>query len=212
MASAIRVNQADPPVLAGIPMVSSGSRNRRSGGWGMSDPLSGGAGDAAARVDQMVAQAKQKAQRYQAMQAAVGQVSVTETGKDGLVTVTVDSAGNVTDLRITDQVRELSGAQVAAAVLTTLRRAQARLPDRLGEVMAETIGDDRQTVDTIVGNYRAKFPEPEPEEPDPGEDRNVRNLGALEEESAPKPPPVRRPPGDSDEGDDGFGQSFMTRG
>ncbi|MGW7531617.1 YbaB/EbfC family nucleoid-associated protein [Amycolatopsis sp. NPDC054798] len=178
----------------------------------MSDPLSGEAGDAAARIDQMVAQAKQKAQRYQAMQAAVGQVSVTETGKDGLVTVTVDSAGNVTDLRITDQVRELSGAQVSAAVLTTLRRAQSRLPDRLGEVMAETIGDDRQTMDTIVGNYRAKFPEPEPEEPEPGEGQHVRNLGAIEEEPAPKPPPVRRPPSDSDDGDDGFGQSFMTRG
>ena len=93
-----------------------------------------------------------------------------------------------------------------------MRRAQARLPDRLGEVMAETIGDDRQTVDTIVGNYRAKFPEPEPEEPAPDEGRNVRNLGAIEEESAPKPPPARRTPGDSDEGDDGFGQSFMTRG
>ncbi|GAB3378208.1 YbaB/EbfC family nucleoid-associated protein [Amycolatopsis echigonensis] len=176
----------------------------------MTDPLSGG--DAAARVDQMVAQAKQKAQRYQAMQAAVGQVAVTETGKDGLVTVTVDSAGNVTDLRITDQVRELSGAQVAAAVLTTLRRAQSRLPDRLGEVMAETIGDDRQTVDTIVGNYRAKFPEPEPEEPEPAESQHVRNLGAIEEEPAPKPPRARRPPGGSDEDEDGFGHSFMTRG
>lgn len=176
----------------------------------MTDPLSGG--DAAARVDQMVAQAKEKAQRYQAMQAAVGQVAVTETGKDGLVTVTVDSAGNVTDLRITDQVRELSGAQVAAAVLTTLRRAQSRLPDRLGEVMAETIGDDRQTVDTIVGNYRAKFPEPEPEEPEPAESQHVRNLGAIEEEPAPKPPPARRPPGGSDEDEDGFGHSFMTRG
>ncbi|WP_037354867.1 YbaB/EbfC family nucleoid-associated protein [Amycolatopsis orientalis] len=178
----------------------------------MSDPLSGG--DAVARVDQMVARAKRKAERYQAMQAAVGQVSVTETGKDGLVTVTVDSAGNVTDLRIADRVRELSGEQVAAAVLTTLRRAQSRLPDRLGEVMAETIGDDRQTVDTIVGNYRAKFPEPEPEEAEPAESRHVRNLGALEEEPAPKPPPARRPPGGSDEddGDDGFGQSFLTRG
>jgi DNA-binding protein YbaB len=180
----------------------------------MTDPLSGAGGDAAAQVDQWVAQAKRKAERYQAMQAAVGQVSVTESGKDGLVTVTVDSAGNVTDLRITDQVRELSGAQVAAAVLTTLRRAQSRLPERLGEVMADTIGDDRQTMDTIVGNYRAKFPEPEPEEPDPAESRNVRSLGAIEEESRPAPPPrpARRPPGDSDDGEDGFGQSFMTRG
>lgn len=155
----------------------------------MTDPLSGAGGDAAAQVDQWVAQAKRKAERYRAMQAAAGQVSVTESGKDGLVTVTVDAAGNVTDLRITDQVRELSGAQVAAAVLTTLRRAQSRLPERLGEVMAGTIGDDRQTMDTIVGTYRAKFPEPEPEEPDPAESRNVRSLGAIEEESRPAPRP-----------------------
>ena len=130
----------------------------------MSEPRIGAGADAAAQVDQWVAQAKAKAERYQAMQAAVGQVAVTESSKDGLVTVTVDSAGNVTDLRITDRVREMSGSQVSSAVLTTLRRAQAKLPERLGEVMADTIGDDTQTMDTIVGNYRAKFPEPEPDE------------------------------------------------
>jgi hypothetical protein len=40
----------------------------------MNGSLSGGDGDAAAGVDRWVAQAKAKAQRYQAMQAAVGQV------------------------------------------------------------------------------------------------------------------------------------------
>ncbi|TVT32582.1 YbaB/EbfC family nucleoid-associated protein, partial [Amycolatopsis rhizosphaerae] len=128
----------------------------------MGGPVGSG-GDAAAGVDRWVAEAKAKAQRYQAMQAAVAGVSVTESSKDGVVTVTVDSAGNLSDLRITDRVRELPGAQVASLVLTTVRRAQARLPERLGEVMAETIGDDTRTRDTIVGNYRAKFPEPEPD-------------------------------------------------
>ncbi|WP_406632386.1 YbaB/EbfC family nucleoid-associated protein [Amycolatopsis sp. WGS_07] len=186
----------------------------------MSDPLSNG--DRAAQVDQWVARAKEKAQRYQEMQSAVGRVSVTESSRDGLVTVTVDSAGNATDLRITDKVRELSGEQVAAAVLTTLRRAQARLPERLGEVMAETIGDDQDTIDTVVGRYREKFPEPEePEAPaDPGAQRS---LGQLEEEpppapSAPKPPkskPPSRPKEDSrgDDGDEGFeDRSFLRRG
>ncbi|MCU1687967.1 MAG: hypothetical protein JWQ81_8706 [Amycolatopsis sp.] len=185
----------------------------------MSDPLSNGAGDPAARVDQWVAQAREKAQRYQAMQEAVGQVSVTESSKDGMVTVTVDSAGNPTDLRITDRVRELSGAQVAAAVLTTLRRAQARLPERLGEVMTETIGDDQATVDTVVGRYREKFPEPP--EPESTEDAvRERPLGRLDEEAsppisppAPTPPkPARRPRENDDEGDDGFeDRSFMVR-
>jgi DNA-binding protein YbaB len=179
----------------------------------MSDPLSDAAGDPAARVDQWVAQAKEKAQRYQAMQVAVGQVSVTESSKDGMVTVTVDSAGNVTDLRITDRVRELSGTQVATAVLTTLRRAQSRLPERLGEVMAGTIGDDQQTMDTIVGNYRAKFPEPEPDEPEPAGPENVRKIGAVEEDVPPPPAPrpARRPPAGSDDDEDDFGQSFMVR-
>ena len=131
----------------------------------MGDPLTGR--DLTAQIDQWSAAAREKAERYQAMQARAGQVSVTESSQDGLVTVTVDSAGNVSDLRITDRVKELSGAQISATVLLTLRRAQARLPEKLAEVMAETIGDDQQTMDVIVGNYRAKFPEPPSDEPTP---------------------------------------------
>src|SRR5262249_8510857 len=94
----------------------------------MSDPLPGTGAEAAARIDQLTAAARVKAERYGVMRALAGQVSVSESSKDGVVTVTVDSAGNLTDLRITDKVRELSGAEVAAAVLFTLRTAQSRLP------------------------------------------------------------------------------------
>lgn len=111
-----------------------------------------GPGSSSAGIDAWVAQAKAKAERYQEMRVQAQQISVTDT--EGPVTVTIDSSGNVTDLRIKDH------DELARAVLLTMRRAQARLPERLAEVMAETIGDDRQTVDTIVGNYRAKFPEP----------------------------------------------------
>lgn len=171
--------------------------------------MSDNGADATARVDQWLAQTREKAQRYQAMQAAVGQVSVTESSPDGMVTVTVDSAGNATDLRITDRVRELSGAQVATAVLTTLRRAQARLPERLGEVMAETIGGDQATVDTVVGRYREKFPEPPEPEPITPAPETERSLGKLEEEPPPAPPkPARRPREDNE--DDGFeDRSFL---
>jgi DNA-binding protein YbaB len=116
---------------------------------------------ATARVDQWVADARAKAERYQAMREQAQQVSVTASAPDELVTVTVDSAGNVTGLRITDEARNLSGERIAAAVLDTIRRAQARLPQRLAEVMADTIGSDQRTIDTIVGNYRAKFPDPD---------------------------------------------------
>jgi DNA-binding protein YbaB len=142
--------------------------------------------DPTARIDQLTAAAKAKAGRYQVMQARAAEVSVTESSQDSLVTVTVDSAGNVTDLRITDKVKEMSGERVAAAVLLTLRRAQARLPEKLAEVMAETIGDDQQTVDTIVNNYRSKFPEPEPEdEPAEPEEPEARRIGEVEDDDEP---------------------------
>lgn len=167
----------------------------------MTGPLPGP--DASARLDRWVADAKAKAQRYQAMSTAAQQVAVHESSADGLVRVTVDSAGNVTDLRLTDKVREMSGDQVAAAVLGTMRRAQAKLADRLGEVMAETIGEDKGTTDTIVGRYRSKFPEPEPEpEPHrPPEAVGEMRIGAPEAPQ-PKPRPVRRPRADDDDLDD----------
>lgn len=191
----------------------------------MTESLPGGG--AAAQIDQWVAAAKAKAERYQAMQAATSQVSVSESSPDGMISVTVDSAGNVTGLRITDAVRESTGAKVAAAVLNTLRRAQARLPERLGEVMAETIGDDQPTMDTIVGRYRAKFPEPEPEPEQPAEPpQHVRDIGGIADAppQAPPPPPPKaptppppspRPPrrrADEDDEDGGFdGGSIMIR-
>jgi DNA-binding protein YbaB len=106
-----------------------------------------------------------KAERYQDMQRQVTAVTATETSRDGVVTVTVDSAGAVTDLRITDQVRNLPGAEVAQLVLATMRRAQARITPQVAEIMRETVGEDTQTVDAVVSNFSNRFPEPEPEQP-----------------------------------------------
>ena len=178
----------------------------------MSDPLFGSGKDMAARIDQWTAAARAKAERYQVMQARAGKVSVTESSSDGVVTVTVDSAGNVTDLRITDRVKEMSGAQVSSAVLLTLRRAQARLPEKVAEVMAETIGDDQQTVDTIVNNYRSKFPEPEPEEsPEAGEERRIGDVEDGDEPPRRGPAPLRRDDAEGNEDDDWGDQSVLGR-
>ncbi len=189
----------------------------------MGDPLPGSGAEMAARIDQMTAAAKAKAERYGAMRALAGQVSVSESSKDGVVTVTVDSAGNLTDLRITDRVREMSGAEVAAAVLFTLRTAQSRLPDKLAAVMAETIGDDQQTADVIVNNYRAKFPEPadpdEDETRDEARDDGERLGEAAEPEEpaepdTPPPAPKREPVAaadDTDDEDEGWDDESVLR-
>ena len=129
-------------------------------------------GSASAGIDAWVAQAKAKAERYQEMRVQAQSISVTEV--EGPVTVSIDSGGNVTDLRIKDH------DELARAVLLTMRRAQARLPEKLAEVMAETIGDDKQTVDTVVGTYRARFPEPQTEEtPRPPKSDDDDDFGSV---------------------------------
>lgn len=105
-----------------------------------------------------------KAERYQQMQQQVTAVTASAESRDGVVRVTVDSAGAVTDLQITDDARRMSGAGLAEAVLTTMRQAQAGIRDQVAEVMAATVGDDTETVNAVVSAYQQRFPDPEAEE------------------------------------------------
>jgi DNA-binding protein YbaB len=132
-----------------------------------------------------------KAERYQDMQRQVTAVSSTETSRDGVVTVTVDSAGAVTDLRITDQVRNLAGAEVAQLVLTTMRRAQSRITEQVADIMQTTVGEDSQTVDAVVSNFRNRFPEPEPEQPSRGVVRE-RRIGHQDDDDWGDDGPILR--------------------
>lgn len=97
-----------------------------------------------------VAQAEAKAERYQAMRAGVAEVSATGHSEDGVATATVDAAGNLADLHITDEVRRLSGERAAAAVLSAVRRAQSRLAGQVAEVVSSTVGEDESTMDTVL--------------------------------------------------------------
>jgi DNA-binding protein YbaB len=144
-----------------------------------------------------------KAERYQAMQSQVAEVSVTERSRDDVVTVTVGSNGLVTDLRISDRSREMSGAEIAALVLNTMRRAQSRITNQVAEVMQRTVGDDTAAVTAVVRSYQQRFPEPEPE-PEPKTAVEDMRLGEIHEErpqppTPPPPRPTRQRPRDDDE-------------
>lgn len=154
------------------------------------------ADDMAAQLGMWTAAARAKAHRYQAMRAQAAQVSVTETSRDDLVTVTVDSTGNVTDLRISDELKGMCGGQLTSAVLSTLRRAQAGLPEQLAEVTADTIGDDQQTMAAVLTSYRARFPCPTRIPDDPpapvcqgqvGDTEDAEESPADRESAAPRP-------------------------
>ena len=160
----------------GRPGAESGANpnGQNSNGQGPSqarDAGAGGLGEGDEALDRWVAENEAKAQRFQRMRDGVQQVSTTETSRDGVVTVTVDAAGNLTDLQITDGVKQMSGSKVSSEVLATMRKAQSRLAQQVAEVVSTTVGDDQSTMDTMLSSYRDKFPEPEDDEQDFGRTR-----------------------------------------
>lgn len=148
----------------------------------MTSPADAGADPA---LDRWIADAEQMAARYQQLSADVSQVSVTESTPDSLITVTVNSAGLVTDLRISERVTGMPGPQVAAGVLMAMRRAQSRISGQVAELMRTTIGEDKAMQEAVLTNYENLFPAP-PEPNRPPAVEEVR-IGGTEPASVPAP-------------------------
>lgn len=158
------------------------------------------------QLEEWAQQAEQKAERYQQMSAAVSAVGATESSPDGMVTVTVNASGAISNLQLSDQIRNHSGADVAGQIMACMQRAQGRLAAQVAEAMQATIGDDQSTIDTVVSGYEQRFPEPVEPQADPG--AGYRRIGDIEDDEAPPParPEPRRParrPSDDDDWDGG---------
>jgi DNA-binding protein YbaB len=186
----------------------------------VSEPGFGGDGARTGQqLDKWAADIAANAQTYQDMSREVAALTVREASRDNVVEVTVDARGALTDLRISDRVRELSGQEVAALVLGTMRRAQHRITDKVAEVMAPMAAKDPQTVQTVVAGYEQRFPEPPPEgfvEGNRNDEVQEMDLGGgtpEEFDSGPRrrrPAPRRRAREDDDFPEDGFGGPIIN--
>lgn len=112
-------------------------------------------------IEKWAAQVEAKAARYQDMQQQVSAVTSSASSRDGIVHATVTSSGTVQDLQVSDDVRRLSGAGVAASVMSAIQRAQAGITEQVASVMTDTVGDDDVTVNAVVSSYRQRFPDPD---------------------------------------------------
>ncbi|WP_439657597.1 YbaB/EbfC family nucleoid-associated protein [Lentzea sp. HUAS TT2] len=104
-----------------------------------------------------------RAEKFRALDRDVGAVTVTETSRDGVVRVTVDASGVLRQLELSDRIREFSGQTLAAHVLATLRRAQARIADEMSSLTADLAADDPAAAAAMVAGYRRRFPEQPPD-------------------------------------------------
>ncbi|ANZ34731.1 hypothetical protein BBK82_00190 [Lentzea guizhouensis] len=144
------------------------------------------------QLEDWARQAEQKAERYQEMSAAVSAVSATESSPDGVVRVTVNASGAVSALELTDRIREQTGQAVAAQIMATIQKAQARLAGQVQAAMQATIAGEQSTIESVVSSYEQRFPEPVG--PPAGEGPGFKRIGELEDETPPSPPVERRQP------------------
>jgi DNA-binding protein YbaB len=91
-----------------------------------------------AQYGQKIDQAKQNAAQAE---TRLGGVGGSATSPDGLITVTVNASGALTDLVLRPGVRDLDPERIASAVLAASGQAQRTAAGRVVEIMTEFIGD-----------------------------------------------------------------------
>ncbi|ADJ46998.1 hypothetical protein AMES_5173 [Amycolatopsis mediterranei S699] len=157
------------------------------------------------RMDDWAAGFAAKAERYQAAQEETERLRLTATSSDGAVSVTVGADGTVTDLTFSNKVKSFPLEELSRQILTTMRRAQSGIADRVAGVMAEQLGDeDRETRGALLDSLRGRFPDPdEPDEQPPVPPAPVPPApsGGAAASPAPGTPttPPRRPTAADDE-------------
>lgn len=145
-------------------------------------------------VDDFERNATERAAKFEQMRQQVEQISITESAASGAVSVTVGNNGIPTDVRMTEAVRGMSPGEIAGAVMSAMRRAQGKYPERLQQITAATVGDDaagRHIVDTAQDQFP---PPPEPEEQPSAPPGQAPEMRIDQREPDEEPPPPAKPP------------------
>ncbi|MDG4789742.1 YbaB/EbfC family nucleoid-associated protein [Micromonospora sp. WMMD1102] len=110
------------------------------------------------------AQASARAEATTAMADRVAGVTTTAANLDGTVRVRIASSGVLLGLELDDRTRALSGRDLAAEIMATMRRAQAKLAESVTAAVRETVGVDTETGQAVIASFRQRFPADEPDD------------------------------------------------
>ncbi|MPZ86247.1 MAG: YbaB/EbfC family DNA-binding protein [Actinophytocola sp.] len=155
---------------------------------------------AAEELDKWAAGLEQRAQRYNELQQRLDETSATDSTQDGAIRVTVDSNGVLTQLELSERIRDLAPSQLSSEVMACMRRAQAKLRARVEDLIETTVPADDEPARNLVAQYQQRFPDL-PDDSAGHEVDHGERLGAVEDEPAPPPSarPTRRSTADHDD-------------
>ncbi|MEV4808696.1 YbaB/EbfC family nucleoid-associated protein [Micromonospora avicenniae] len=115
-----------------------------------------GALDAVAqRLGRWEASFADRAQRTRSLTSQIQTLSGTAHSPDRTVEATVDSTGQLVDLRLDERIRQRPAAHIAEQIIAAARTAYADLLRQVGEVTRETLGDDPAGA-AIVESYQRR--------------------------------------------------------
>ncbi|MEU4247102.1 YbaB/EbfC family nucleoid-associated protein [Amycolatopsis sp. NPDC026612] len=130
--------------------------------------MNGSPDEARARLDQWAAGLTAKAEKYESVARQTGELRLSASSVSNFVRVTVRADGSVTDLEFGPKARSVPMPELAELILGTMRRAQAGIAGRVGEVLTTELGDaDPQTRELMLAELRDRFPDPDDEPPPP---------------------------------------------
>ncbi|MDG4810583.1 YbaB/EbfC family nucleoid-associated protein [Micromonospora sp. WMMD1120] len=112
---------------------------------------------ASRRLDEWESSLVERADRARALAARVRALTGTAHNPDRTVTVTVDSAGQLVDLRLDERIRQQPGSRTAEQILTVSRAARADLLRQITAITTETLGDDDPSTRAIIDSYRDRL-------------------------------------------------------
>jgi len=117
------------------------------------------------RIDEWERGFAERAAQAKALAERTARLSATVRSADGLVEVTVGPNGQVTELRLDEEIRRQSAAKTAQQILSTMRAAQQALLRQVGEVTAETVGTASATGKAVLAGLSAQLNVDDEEEP-----------------------------------------------
>ncbi|MFI1993933.1 YbaB/EbfC family nucleoid-associated protein [Actinoplanes sp. NPDC020271] len=115
-------------------------------------------------LDSWVAGVDAQASRTVELSRRVAALTSSARSRDGSITVTVGSAGQLQSLDLDDSALRTNGADLSRLIMTLIGQAQAQLSEQVTEQVRQTVGLDTETGQAVVHSYATRFPAPADEQ------------------------------------------------
>jgi DNA-binding protein YbaB len=134
-------------------------------------------GSAWERLDEWQQGFEERAAQARLLTERTSGLSATAREGDGIVEVTVDSGGQISGLRLDEEIRRQPAAVTARQILAAISSAKALLMRDFVQVTAETVGLESATGQAVVNAMNVRLghaSQPDDPEPDTGTGRVLR--------------------------------------